>query len=56
MGSELTATNQDSGVVILCPMKTHSVFTSTLISRKCLKVLGIEQGQTEHIVIPLNIY
>lgn len=56
MGSELTATNQDPGVVILTPMKAYSVLTSSLISMKCFKILGTEQEQTEHIVIPLNIY
>lgn len=56
MGSELTATKQNPGGVILSPMKTHSVLTSNLISMKCLKVLGMEQEQMEDIVILLNIH
>lgn len=56
VGCELTATNQDPGIIILSPMKTHSVLTSSLISMKCVKVLGIGQEQNEHTLIPLNIY
>lgn len=47
IGSELTATNQNPGVVILSPMKTYSMLTCNLISMKCLKVLGMEQEQTK---------